>query len=235
MALNCSDSLVNRFILLSYWDRLLRIMPRVRLRLNAAAQADWLATVSTEFPDAEFRVLASHPTTDGLLGIVEIQTQDADAIVRRFGGASTVRSYDVVHPDDGTVLIQYVIPVPESYDALRASENLPRFPAIMQNGWLETEMTASQERLSSFADELAAADIPYRILSLTQSHDPVSLLTERQREFITEAVARGYYDSPRGCTLTELAETFSVNKSAASGVLHRAEGRIIKEFITDKR
>lgn len=209
-------------------------MPRVRLRLNAAAQDDWLAAVSTEFPDAEFRVLASHPTTDGLLGIVEIQTQEVDAIVHRFENASAIRSYDVIDDDD-IILIQYVIPVPESYDALRESQNLPRFPATMQDGWLETEMSASQERLSSFAEALTVAEIPYQILSLTQSHDPVSLLTMRQREFITEAVARGYYDSPRGCTLTELAETFSVNKSAASGVLHRAEGRIIKEFVTAER
>ncbi|WP_254533404.1 helix-turn-helix domain-containing protein [Natrinema gelatinilyticum] len=92
-------------------------------------------------------------------------------------------------------------------------------------------MTASHERLSQFTDELAAADIPYQILSVTQSHDSTEELTDRQQEFITEAVERGYYDSPRGCTLTELAESFDVNKSAASGVLHRAEGRIIKEFV----
>ena len=36
---------------------------------------------------------------------------------------------------------------------------------------------------------------------------------------------------PRGCTLTELAEVFDVNASAASGVLYRAEGRIIKAFV----
>ncbi len=69
-------------------------------------------------------------------------------------------------------------------------------------------------------------------MSVTHSYDVSGLLTERQREFISEAVERGYYDSPRGCTLVELAETFGVNQSAASGVLHRAEGRIIKEFIS---
>lgn len=80
--------------------------------------------------------------------------------------------------------------------------------------------------------KLAVADIPYEILSVTQSYDSNGLLTERQREVITEAVERGYYDSPRDRTLVELAETFEINQSAASGVLHRAEGRIIKEFIS---
>jgi predicted DNA binding protein len=208
-------------------------MPRVQLKLNAAAQEDWLATLSTEFPDAEFRVLASHPIEDGLLGIAEIQTLDGDAIVRRFECASEVRSSEVVHTDERIVLIQYVVPIPRSYRALRASGNLPRFPAIIQDGWLSSEVTASQERLAEFTDELTAAGIPYQIQSLTQSHDPIKLLTDRQRQFITDAVARGYYDSPRECTLTELAGAFDVNKSAASGILHRAEGRIIKEFVAE--
>lgn len=206
-------------------------MPRVQLKINAAAQEDWLAAVSTEFPDAEFNVLASHTTDDGLLGIVDVTTPDGDAIVRHFEDASSVRSYEVVHSDERTLLIQYVIPVPDSYRAVRASGNLPRFPAVMRDGWLFVEHTASQERLSQYTDELAAAGITYQVQSLTQSYDPTELLTDRQRQFVTEAVERGYYDSPRGCTLTELAETFDVNKSAASGVLHRAEGRIIENFV----
>lgn len=206
-------------------------MPRVRLKFNPAVTEDWLANLSTEFPYAEFRLLSSHPTDDGLLGILEIQAPDTDAIVRRFDDAPEVRSYEVLHTDERTVVMRSTTPVPEGYRANRASGTPPSFPARMQDGWLHTELTASHERLSQFTDELAAADVPYQIQSLTQSHHPIELLTERQQEFITEAVERGYYDSPRGCTLTDLAETFKVNKSAASGVLHRAEGRIIKEFV----
>ncbi|WP_435157013.1 helix-turn-helix domain-containing protein [Haladaptatus sp. DFWS20] len=124
-----------------------------------------------------------------------------------------------------------MIPKPALYDALRASGNLPRFPALMRNGWLHTELTASHERLSAFTGELTASKIPYQVLSVTQSPEPVELLTERQLELVSEAVEQGYYDSPRGCTLTELAESFDINKSAASGILHRAEGRIVKEFV----
>lgn len=90
---------------------------------------------------------------------------------------------------------------------------------------------ASHDQLSKYTDELAAADIPYRILSLTQSYDSNELLTDRQWQVITEAVECGYYDTPRSCTVTELATSFDVHKSAASRVLHRAESRIVKEFV----
>lgn len=207
-------------------------MPRVQLKINARESDDWLATLSAEFPDAEFKILASHTTDDGLLGIVDVTTPDGDALIQYFECAPEVRSYEVVHIDKRTVLIQYVIPVPKSYRAVRTSGNLPRFPAIMRGGWLFVEQTASQERLAQYTDELAAAEVPYQILSLTQSPDSIELLTDRQRQFVTEAVKRGYYDSPRRCTLIKLAEIFDVSKSAASGILHRAEGRIIKEFVS---
>jgi predicted DNA binding protein len=207
-------------------------MPRARLKFHAGATEDWMAAISIEFPDSEFEILSGRLVDDGLLGIAEIRTSNGEAIVRRFEDALEVRSSEVVHTDKQSVLIQYVIPVPGSYGALRASGNLPRFPATMRDGWLHTELTASQERLARFRNELEAIGISCQVLSVTQSHDSVDLLTDRQRQFVTEAVTRGYYDTPRGCTLSELAETFEVNRSAASGVLRRAEGRIIGEFVS---
>lgn len=206
-------------------------MPTIQLRFNAAASADPLATISAEFPDTMFTVLASHLTDDGLLGLVEIETKQATEIIRQFDNIPTMDWHEVVYTDEQTVLLQYLFPEAEPYHALRATGNIPQFPARMQDGRLSTEMTASHERLARYTDKLATSDIPFTIQSLSQSHDPEDLLTERQWEFVTEAIERGYYDSPRRCTLTELANAFAVNSSAASGVLHRAEERIIKEFV----
>nr|WP_241434697.1 helix-turn-helix domain-containing protein [Natrialba asiatica] len=43
---------------------------------------------------------------------------------------------------------------------------------------------------------------------------------------MTEAVERGYYETPRNCTLDDLAETFDSHNWAASRLRHRAESRI---------
>ncbi|MFC6964560.1 hypothetical protein ACFQL7_25020 [Halocatena marina] len=50
-------------------------MPRVQLQVNGAPVEDWLADASVEFPDAEFRILATQPMDDNLLEIVEVTTQ----------------------------------------------------------------------------------------------------------------------------------------------------------------
>lgn len=215
---------------LSFASVLSCTMPLVELAFDAAARDDPLAAISTELPDEEFSILSSHPTDDGILGLVELDTPEPDIVIQHFEDAPEM-SYEVLHNDGQTVVIQYSIPETESNRALRASGILPQFPAHLQDGWLTAEHTASQERVSQLPEEMDAAGIPYRIQSITQAYDPTELLTERQQEFITEALERGYYDSPRECTLTELAEGFGVNPSAASGVLHRAEETIIKEAI----
>ncbi len=103
-------------------------MPRIQLTFDAAARSDPLAAISTELPDEEFRILSSHPTDAGILGLVELETADPDTVLQQFNETPEI-SYDVLHGSEQTVVIQYTIPKTESNRALRASAILPRFPA----------------------------------------------------------------------------------------------------------
>ncbi|WP_231189252.1 helix-turn-helix domain-containing protein [Haladaptatus sp. DYF46] len=206
-------------------------MPRIQLKINAAASQDQLATASTEFPEEEFEILASHTIDDRLVGILKVRTMDGDAIVQYFQDTVGVYSSEVLFTDERYILLQYEIPIPDPYRVARASGNLTLFPITMHDGWLFVERSASNKQLAQYRDQLESAGLQYQILSLQQSHDPIELLTDRQRQFITEAIARGYYETPRQCTLTDLAEIFGINKSAASETLRRAEGRIITDAL----
>lgn len=61
-------------------------------------------------PDDEFRILASHPTEDGLLAILEVQTSDTEALVRDLAEASWLTSYELLHADRQILLVQYSLP-----------------------------------------------------------------------------------------------------------------------------
>lgn len=206
-------------------------MPRAQLKAKIPGGP---AALSAQHPDDEFRILASNPTEDGLLAILEIRTSDTEALVRDLDEAPWLTSYDLLHADEQTLLIQYSLPfIPPPYRALIASENLPRFPLTIRNGWVISDITTSHERLSKFKDELDATGLTYEIMSVTQSTDPTDLLTDRQHRFMTEAIECGYYDTPRRCSLTDLADELGVSKSTASVVLHNAEETIIKDFFAE--
>jgi predicted DNA binding protein len=206
-------------------------MPRVRIKLRFSGS---VLDFSAKHPDVECRIQTAWPTGDDLYTIMAIETQDPAAVRLAFEEAPDIRAYEVLHADEQTLLIQYVLPsVPPPMRAVLDSGNLPPFPMIVRNGWLISEATTTRERLSQFERELENADITYEILSITHAADPTALLTDRQRQFIIEARKRGYYDTPRRCSLTDLAAVLEVSKPTASGILHRAEERIIKEFIDD--
>lgn len=208
-------------------------MAHLRLRINAAGVADWLAVLSTEFPDAMFNVSATIPTNNGLLGIVEVQTPVVGRLMSDIEEISEVESCERLHTDDQMVVFQFTSQMTESYEALISSEIVPQYPVRLQDGWYSAQLTASQEQLSGYLDEISEVGIPYEIVSLTHAYDPEEVLTERQWQVVTEAVERGYYEATQRCTLTELAEAFDVNKSSLSKLLGRAENRIVTEFVRE--
>ena len=104
-------------------------------------------------------------------------------------------------------------------------------PFDLQEGEATWEITASQERLSELGDQLDEFGIPYRVEAVSERVEDEQLLTDRQRRLLRTAVESGYYDTPRDCTLTELAEAVGIAKSTCSETLHRAEGTVIKRFV----
>ncbi|WP_248910615.1 helix-turn-helix domain-containing protein [Halocatena marina] len=208
-------------------------MAHLRLKINAAAVADWLATLSTAFPQATFNVSATIPTNEGLLGIVEVQTSDIGRLMSNIEVLVEVDSYELLHTDDRMVVFQFTSRMTESYDVLVSSGTVPQYPVSLQNGWYSAQLTASQEQLSEYLDQLTEIDIPYEIVSLTHAYNPNEVLTDRQWQVVTEAVERGYYEATRRCTLAELAEKFDINKSSMSKLLRRAENRIVTEFVAE--
>lgn len=212
-------------------------MPRARVRFKPPGTSlGGPFRLSSEYPHAEFRLLSAYPTEDGLLIVLEATMADPAVVLDLFEGAPAGRvpSYEVLHEDEHTVLLQFQLPfVPAPFRALLASGTLPQFPYTLEDGWIVCELTTSHERLSRFRDELAETGFAFEVVRVTQSVDPTELLTGRQRQFATEAIDRGYYDTPRRCSLTDLADDLGVSKSTMSIVLHNAEERIIKEFFAE--
>lgn len=204
-------------------------MPRIRLKIKT--DPSQLAKFSTDHPEDEFTILASRSTETGLRVVLETETTDAAAIIHHFEETPEVYSFEVLEADRGSLMLQFVMPKPAPYRVGQSIGSMAKFPLILRNGWLFAEAVTSHKRLAQFTNGLETAGVQFEILSVTQSVEVTDLLTDRQWQFVTEAVERGYYNSPRGCSLVDLAAALDVSQSTASGILHRAEERIIKEFV----
>jgi len=188
---------------------------------------------STEFPDAKLSILSAYATNSEFTHILEVKTSDRDSLIEYINDGEIASPVEILHDDDAYLVLRLKLPfVPEGYQALFESDNLPEFPYRIEDGWMVGEVTTSHERLATLRDEIEAKGMRFDVVLLKQSLDPSTLLSDRQRKVMTTAIGRGYYDTPRGCSLTALADELDVSKSSLSGVLHRAEERVIKHFFS---
>ncbi|ELZ89375.1 helix-turn-helix domain-containing protein [Haloferax sulfurifontis] len=205
-------------------------MPRATLSITLPEQV-WVSDLSGRYPDAEFTVLAAMPADETGVGLVEIRAADIEPVVTTIDEYDSVVSVTILEAQPERALVQFETTEPLLILTLSEVGIPLELPITIVDGEVTVEVTAPRENLSELGDQLAQFGIPFDLVSIHQSIDTESLLTDDQYALLETAVAEGYYDTPRTCTLTELAEAVGLAKSTTSEKLHRAEGKVMKAFL----
>lgn len=207
-------------------------MPRATLKIKSN---EALVTLSESHPASSFEVLGAWPTDGKLRVLVETSTLKLSSLETTLAAIPTLTDVDIRHSSERSILFEVTTPSPLPHGAMADSGIVPSFPLHLEDGWFVGDLTATQDRLSTFRDELAATGIEHELIQVTPTDGKQDILTGRQREIVGLAVEHGYYEVPRRCTLTELATMLDVNKSVVSRVLHRAESRIVIAYWSSGR
>lgn len=202
-------------------------MPQATLKIKSN---DALVGLSERHPDTEFKMLGAWPTDDKLRILVETSTIALPALEETLSAIPVLTDVEIRHSTDETVRFEVSTPTPPPHGAMADSGIVPSFPVRLENGWFVGDLTASREQLSTFREELEAGEIEYQLDQISGIDEAGDALTARQQEVVEMAVEHGYYDSPRQCTLSDLADRLEVNKSVVSRILQRAEGHIITAY-----
>ena len=204
-------------------------MPRATLAVTLP-DGPWITDVSRQFPEATFRVLAAMPSGETGVGLIELSADDPGPVIEAMQDHRSLVSVDLLEGGEGRALIQFETRKPLLLFSVREA-GLPLEPPIdIQDGIARLEVRGSRDRLSALGEQFDSFGIPFTVERIVEDVELSSLLTDRQRRAIVTAVEMGYYDTPRGCSLTEVAEAMDVAKSTCSETLHRAESAIIREY-----
>lgn len=191
-----------------------------------------LTDVSMEYPEAKFRYLAGIAEPDRGLGLVEVCADRLDEILTAVSSNPEVRNYELLDRYEDRAVFQYETDVAILYRAVRDAGIIPAFPYEIQNGTLVFTTTTTPDRLSRLGKILRDLKMPHDVTTISKMMGTESVLTERQRQVVLHAIELGYYDTPRRCTLAELAADLGAATSTVSQLLHRAEGRVMKQLVT---
>lgn len=205
-------------------------MPQANLTITIP-DGIWIGDTSREHPNASIRILAALTGGDAGVGLAEITAPDLPGIIADINGSDSVTELELLERSEDTVLLQFETTNPLLLFPVQDSGIPLEMPFTIRDGQAEWQITAPQHRLSELGTQLEAFGIPFTVNEVHQRIEPEKLLTEQQLSLVRAAVKNGYYDTPRRCSLTELAEDVDLAKSTCSETLHRAEEKIVKEFL----
>ncbi len=212
-------------------------MPRARLKLEIP-EAVWVGSVSRTYPEVRFRVLAALPGGDAGVGLLEITApEDVGTVLDAIRDASGVTELTILErdTDSGEALVEFETTVPLLLEVANQAGLPVEMPFDVQDGVAEWEVTASGDRLTELTTQLDAAGVPFEVDAVYRETDTADrLLTDNQQRVLAAAVELGYYEIPRSCTLTDVADHLEIAKSTCSETLHRAEASIVRKFAAEQ-
>lgn len=120
---------------------------------------------------------------------------------------------------------------PEQVDAAQLEPTI-----ITAEGWYETKVFKRFEGFVDFRTRCQEYDIGFDLISVSSepgSDDDSAEygLTDRQKEALTLALSRGYYESPRQVSTEELAEELGISQPSMSNLLRRAERQLMSSTL----
>lgn len=205
-------------------------MPQARLHVTLPEHV-WVGEISARYPEVRFRVLAALPSDDETgVGLLQLEGEDLPTVVGEIERSDGVTSLDILESSPDSVLVQFTTTEHLLLLTMRDAGIPLELPIVIEGGTATVDVTAPHEQLSALKTQFEMVGVDFEVAYLYETTSTERLLTDRQEEIVGKAIEAGYYDTPRTTTLTELAEELDVAKSTLSETLHRAEGRIVKQF-----
>ena len=193
----------------------------------------WVHEVSKKHPETVFRVVSALPGGDHGVGVVELDGPGYDEALDDIPEHETVTEIEVLWKEKNEEKSLVQVQTDEHLILQKASRSgVPmEMPFKIQDGVGEWSLRTSHDSLSNLGSVFDSMGMEYTIDYVRDVEDEEELLTEKQKELVEKAHELGYYDTPRDISLSKVAEELGVAKSTCSEMLHRAEGKIMSEFL----
>lgn len=207
------------------------VYARIRVSLP---EDGWKAGITAEYPDTAVCLSNMQPRNGQGLEVAVLSGEVAETVACTLREHPDTREVAVVQRAGDTVTVQVETVEPILSSAAHRSRAPIAYPVELDCDEAVVDIVSTHERFSAFGAQLEEAGIGFKVTSVQRDGEQCQVLTDRQREVVLAAVEHGYYETPRQCSLTELANELGIAKSTCSGTLQRAEDALVEFFLTSR-
>ena len=176
------------------------------------------------------------PVGFGIIEALEGREESLKQYVSAMKASSSVVEIEITYQSPTVYWTRVAIQpgTPSIYETVLESSCMTRLPVIIQGGVQEhTILAPSKEAFRDLLGSLKArfSQVQLRHVRTFASGLPKHNLSLKQMEAMIMAFSSGYYDIPRGTTVTEMSKRLGIKRVAMQERLRRAERTIITDFV----
>lgn len=191
----------------------------------------WLGDLSETFPDATVRLLTALADESQAVGLCRVTAADCGAVLEYLADRDDVEAVTVLRRTDRDLTVQFETDEPLLLWTVLDAGVPVQFPIEVTDGRAVLDVVGEPTRITRLGLYLDDLGVSFTVEFVREYARLDDQLTGKQRSLVTTAVELGYYDTPRKCSLTDLADSVGLAKSTVSETLHRAEETIVKSFV----
>lgn len=155
---------------------------------------------------------------------------------RQLEEIDTIQWWEQVSNEESEYVYIVEMDVAEQLDSIGidADRVLRAERAKIQNRGVSVDQAGSQDQISAMLSDMKAAGFEISLEKLRDyrvRETALDALTDRQREVLYVAYELGYYDVPRGASMSEIAEEHGVDDSTVAEHLQRAEHNLLEALL----
>lgn len=155
---------------------------------------------------------------------------------RQLEEIETIQWWEQVSNEESECVYIVEMDVAERLDSVGIdADRVPRAErAKIQNQGVSVDQAGSQDQISAMLSDMEAAGFEISLEKLRDyrvRETALDALTDRQREVLHVAYELGYYDVPRGASMSEIAEELGVDDSTVAEHLQRAEHNLFEALL----
>lgn len=203
-------------------------------RLSVALPDDvWKGDVSRRYPETNIRVTATVVGEEGGTELVWLAGAGTENCLSAIETHSDVTEMAILEQIETEATIEVVSRTTPILHAGKEAEIAVETPFDVVRGEAIVDVASTRTGLSRFGEQLRTFGLEFEVAFVHTDPEASDPLTTTQRDLLVTAVEHGYYETPRRCTLTELASTVEIAKSTCSETLQRIEEAVVDSFMTD--
>ena len=197
---------------------------------------NWIGKISQRFPDFEFEFHSAIPVdsenmvSNDLLAIKGVTPiKCLDLLEKR----PDVLNFKILEQNPTKIILTIKAKGHFILYTLMKYNLVVQFPIIIKNRIIDLHIAGLHENIDQFIEDLdqQGMDVQIKKIGKYNCSNPVHSLTPIQRDVFEKAREKGYYDTPRKISLTELAEYMNKSKSTLSKIFQRIHKKLLGDQI----